>query len=844
MRGLRLPALAFAVVLALAGLTTFLVLRSSAETPGSAPANTREFLRMMDARYAPLETAAPSETRGTGFKPYHRYKWFVENRLDAATSDEIPGARWQAWEQMTRLEQQYGTRSETWFSLGPINVAGRCLAIAVHPTDPNTAYAGFASSGLWKTTDGGTTWTPLGDNLPTLAIGCIKIDPENPDRMWMGTGEGWGNTDAIHGVGLLASTDAGATWNQTGYSYGMNTGRDVFAIDYNPATGTLVLGADNGLWRSTDGGATFTQLYTLGQWKDVKMKPGSTSVWYACSHQGPEFGFFRSTDDGATWTNQTNGTPTTGVNNNRFAVTPANPELILWGIAKTDGSMLGLWKSTNGGDSFTQVNTGNPNQYGGQGWYDLTISIDPQDANKVFGGGVDFYHSFDGGSTFQIYAAYVHVDHHAVAWSPSNPTQFWIGSDGGVWRSNDSGATFQDRNSGLTTLQFYAVNQSDTMPTRALGGTQDNGTYLYNNNLNWTYILGGDGFFTEVDRLRPDTLYAEIYYGNHHRSVNGGATMLPKNSGIGEQGPWSTPTHMDYANPAIIWTAHNTKIYRTTNSMGSWTFMNNPTGLGGGRSINQCRAFPNNVVVIGGSKVWLTTDNGSTWNDRTSGMITQNTMSDVAVDPNDPNIMVVTCQTYSATIPQVRRTTDQGLTWTAIDAGLPDEPANTIEIDPQHPTWYFIGTDLGVYISFDSGANWQPFNTGLPHVVVSDLRIQNTARVLRAGTHGRGMWEVDISGLGPTSVEPHPTVQAITLRVLGNPASDHTVLRYGIRSPGQVRLGLYDLQGRLVRSLVDRFEYPILNSIDVDLRGLPSGVYFARLQANGTEASQKVTVRR
>lgn len=833
----RLKSLARALGLGVCALGAWLSL------PTAEALSTREYFDVMDRQYEHL-TGAPGEvTRGTGFKPYQRFRWFAQNRLDPATGSMTPGARWGAYQQMKELEAQYGTRSETWFSLGPVNVAGRCLAIEVHPTDPDIVYAGFASGGIWKTTDAGTTWTPLGDYLPTLSVGAIEIDLDNPDRIWIGTGEGWGNVDAVHGVGVLVSTDGGTTFEPTGFNYEMSSGRDVYELEHNPTTGTLMVAADNGLWRSTDGGTSFTQLYSSGQWTDVELKPGSSTVMYASSHSWADFGFYRSIDDGATWERITNGTPTTLVQNNRFALTPDNPEVVYWAICRGTDNM-GIWKSTDGGTSFSNVFNGN--HYGGQGWYDLTVDVDPLDENHVFSGGVYYYRSTNGGTSFAEHAGNVHVDFHAGAWSPSDPTHFWVGSDGGVWQSTNSGLGFADRNTGLTTLQFYAVNHADSMPTRALGGTQDNGTYLYNNSLNWTYILGGDGFFTEVDRQNPNTLYGELYYGTHYRSLDGGVHMYPKNTGITEQGPWSTPTHMDFVNPATIWTAHNTKIYRTTNSMSQWVYMNNPTGLGGGRAIHQCRAHPEVVVVCGGSKVWLTTDNGTTWIDRTSGLITTNTISDVHVHPTDPNIIVLTLQTYSSTVHQVYRTVDQGLHWEPIDATLPDEPANTIEIDPQHPTWYFLGTDLGVYVSFDAGGSWLPFNTGLPHVVVSDLRIHDSARLLRAGTHGRGLWEVDISNLSASAVDDdgRVAVQPLALRIYGNPAADQVTIRYGLRAAGQATLGIFDLEGREVRALVDRFEQPIVGHVDVDVSGLPNGVYFARLSANGAERTEKLIIQR
>jgi len=832
-----------APVVALAALA---IVFSPASVPAAEPwtkLTTRAWLDQMSERYAPLEDFPPQATRGTGFKPFHRYKWLVEPRLNPETGDMDPGARWKAYEELRRMEAAYGTRSETWFNVGPVNVAGRCLAIEIHPTNPNIVYAGFASSSIWKTTDGAATWTPLDDYLPTLAISAIEIDTSDPDRIWIGTGEGWGNVDAVHGVGVLVSTDAGATWGTTGLDWALSQGRDVFELEYNPATGTLMAATGSGLWRSTDQGATFTQIDAQGDWKDIELKRGSSSVMFASVNSHPAPGFYISTDDGATWTRTTTGAPTT-LGNHRFALTDADPNLILWAIATSNGTQQGIWKSTDGGASFAQV-FGNGNHYSNQGWYDLTIEIHPTNPNNCWSGGVNFYRSTNGGTGWTQFAPSIHVDHHATAFAPSNPNIFYVGSDGGVWRSTNGGSSFVDVNAGLVTMQFYAINHAETNPALALGGTQDNGTWRYNNSGSWAYVLGGDGFQCEIDRVNPSYMYAELYYGEHYASTNGGSNFVPRNSGITEDGLWETPTHMDFSNPSIIWTAHNTKIFRTTNRMGSWTWMNNPAGLGGGRNIHQCRNHPEVLVVVGGSRVWVTTDTGATWTNKTGSLVTLNAISDVHCHPDDPNTWVITVASYSTQTHQVFKTTDAGTTWVAIDDGLPEEPANTIEIDPLNPDWYFIGTDLGVYWSPNAGASWVPFNTGLPHVVVDDLRIHSPARLLHAGTHGRGMWEVDISGLGVESAEdPRPAVEPVTLRIFGNPATDRVTLRYGTRRPGQVRLALYDVQGRLVKPLLDEQTYGYLGALDVDVTDLPAGVYFARLSAQGSEVSQKLVIER
>ncbi len=801
---------------------------------------TREYFQRMDEVYKDYMDKRPSEvsTSGTGFKPYMRYKWFTERRLNP-DGNMTPGARWEAFQELQEMVAERGRVDETWFCLGPTNVAGRCLAVEVHPEDSETIYAGFASSGIWKSVDFGTTWIPLDDLLPTLAISAIEIDVNNPDRIWIGTGEGWNNIDAVHGVGLLVSNDAGATWETTGLSYPISQGHDQFEIEHNPTTGTLVVAQENGLYRSTDDGETWTQVET-GSWRDVELKRGSSTTMFACRTQQ---GFYVSNDDGATWTKTTAGTPTTGLGNMRFALTDINSNAIYWAI-DSGSSMKGIWKSSDGGSSFSQVYYPGTNHYGSQGWYDLTIAVDPQDGNRVWSGGIQLHRSTNGGVSFTQIASNVHVDHHATFWDPSSPDFMWIGTDGGVYRSTNSGNGFSDRNSGLITLQYYAMNHSMTLPTRAIGGTQDNGTWVYNNSTFHSYVLGGDGFQCEIDYANEQTVYAELYFGDHYRSLTGGGGMSSINTGITVNGPWETPTHMDISDPHTLWTGHNGRMYKTTNRGDSW-YQTTGSFTGTQMGIHQSLNNPEVVVAVTSSRVYVSTDYGETWEDRTNGMMTSGRIADVHCHPDDPNTFVVALTTYSATIPQLYKTDDQGATYYAIDTGLPNEPMNTIEIDPSNPNWYFVGSDLAVYVSFEGGTGWVPMNVGLPHVVIEDIRLHDSSRFLRAGTHGRGMWELDISGLVPTAVDAADvTVEPLTLRVLGNPVSERATIHFGIREAGHIRLGLYDVSGRLVRLIADRSADPVVDNVDVDLGGLPGGVYFARLDANGASISKKLVLTR
>ena len=831
------------MTLTVVGLTLLAPVASA--NPSDQAATTREYLEETERYYRDyLPNWEPATIKSTGLKPFMRYKSFMEQRL-GNLDDLEPLSRWKAWERLELMRAEANRATlPTWFSLGPTNLAGRILAIEVDPSNGNIVYAGSASGGLWKSVDSGVNWTPMTDHLASLAVSCIEIDADNPSTIWIGTGEGWGNVDAVHGVGILKSTDGGVTWGPTGYTATLNLNRDVFELEYNEATGVLMAACDNGLFRSTDGGLNFSEPMPLGVWNDVELKKGSTSILFAAARNwNNNSGMYRSTDDGLTWTRLTNGIPTTGIGNNRIALTDADPQMIYW-VNDIAGNGVNYYRSTDGGDSWSFRSTGNHEN--GQGWYDLTLVVDPADAQRVFAGGVAFRRSTNGGSTWGIIANNMHVDHHATAVDPNDPSILWAGSDGGVYRSTNSGSTFVSRNTALVTSQFYAMSLSWSDPNRSFGGLQDNGTWRYQGSSNFANVLGADGFECEVGYTDGNLVLAEIQFGSHFRSTVGGSNMVSANSGITEQGPWQTPTHMDYSDQNTIWTAHTSRIYRSTNGGASWGTVHTG-GLGtGGRSLDQSLNNPDRVYLVTGALLLKSTDHGVTWANSGGTFTSGNSITDVAVHPDDPDIVLVTLGTYVSTWARVQKTTDGGVTWTDITGNLPGEGAQSIAIDYDNPDTYYLGTDLGVYVSFNAGDTWVPFDVGLPNVVCDDVRWHPDG-FLRVATHGRGMWELDLSTLDPSSVDQlpsEPRIDPLTMRVLTNPAADHTSIRYGVREAGPARMALYDATGRFVRTLMDEYVEAEVDFVDVDLSGLKAGVYFARMDSNGASVSRKLVVKR
>ncbi|MEZ4650485.1 MAG: T9SS type A sorting domain-containing protein [Candidatus Eisenbacteria bacterium] len=803
--------------------------------------STRDYLEQMERHFQEtLPDFRPETVKGTGFKQFQRIKWLVEPRLGDG-DDLIPGARWDAWEVLRDMEEnQNRANVPTWFNLGPTNVAGRTLAIEVRPDDSNTVFTGTASGGLWKSVDRGATWTPMTDLLPSLAVGAIEIDADNPDHMWIGTGEGWGG-DFVHGIGVLESWDGGVEWGYTGMRYDVAEGRDIFELEYNEATGTLLCGADNGLFRSTDNGQTWTEPMELGQWKDVELKAGSTDTYFACAHGFADAGVYRSTDDGVTWTKLGGGLPVDGIANCRLAVTKADPEVIYWSVIR--GSNKEIHRSTDGGDTWTLRST----QDATQGWYNLGLVVSPTDPDYVFSNGVRCYRSLDGGTSWTQWAGNVHVDHHATAIDPSDDNAIWLGSDGGCFLSTNGGTSFFSRNAGLVTLQLYAINHGYSDLNFAAGGTQDNGTWRYTGTSSFGSILGGDGFECEVGRTSSSIVWAEIYYGEHYRSTNGGSGMAWANTGITETGPWQTPTHMDYGDDNTLWTGHNSMIFKTTTGGNPWYATSIDNGLGGGRAIAQSWGEQDYLAACGGTRIFVSSDHGETFT-QVANPSTANTISDIAIHPTDPNVMFVTADTYSSSVGKVHKTTDGGATWVDYTHNLPGEPCNTIIFRHDNPDWVFVGTDLGVYASFNGGDVWVPFNVGLPHVVCTDLRWHPDG-YLRVGTYGRGLWEVDLATVEPSDVDgaaAPEVVQPLTMRINGNPATDGatTTVRFGLRQAGHVDLGLYDASGRRVREIWSGDHDARVDFVPVETSDLAAGIYFVRMDANGHTASEKLVIER
>ncbi len=843
---------AFRAVTAVAVLTTAVLPPSFADEPVGLDRMAQWFQEHPEQRSRP----------SSGWKPFQRAVWFAEthgavNGADAARlrRDAFAAAR-------ARIDA--APRGAGWFAAGPAEFSGRALAIDFHPLDPSTVFVGTASGGLWKTTDGGATWIPTTDDLPTLAVGGVCVLASDPDVVLIGTGEGTGVGFVtaglgIFGIGLLKSTDGGLTWGPTSLTYPRSGPHGFNIIVDNPTTGTVLAAANDGLWRSSDEGDTWTRVLDDGNFFDVKWKPGDPSTVYVSKGRDPflhsqnDNGVFVSTDDGLTFTLAGFGQPDGSlIGNTRIAVTVADPEVIYAHyVSRTSQRTLGIYRSTDGGASWLLRHDAT-NMTGGQGWYNCVIAADPNDADRVITGGVALYVSDDGGRSYTDLNGDVpfgddtapHWDNHAIAYEPGSTSTLWIATDGGTWRSTDDGATWSEARDGIMSYQFYDICVAQSDPFFAMGGTQDNGIPGRTGLDTWFHsTLVADGMVCNVHPTIGTTVYAEWQNGNHVVSHDGGQTWAPNRNGITGAGSWITPVDIDLSDGSRLFTSTSDGIFRTTNGGGVWSRV--ASHLAKWISIS---AADGDVVwtVHPESGLYVTTDGGTTWTPRGSVPEPLGLVTKVAGHPTEPGTAFVTYSGYGTGGPHVVTTSNFGVTWTDVTGDLPDQPANTFIVDPARPGDWYVGTDTGVWTSSDAGSSWIPYGVGLTMAVVTDLEVRRPDRKLVAGTYGRAMWETTLPEVVGVADAPTLAERVLLLdRPHPLPAREGVTLRFAARADGAATLAIYDVQGRVVdRVVVNARADGVIRMTRWDASAVAPGVYFAVLEAGGHRITRRVVIDR
>jgi hypothetical protein len=683
-----------------------------------------------------------------------------------------------------------------WLPIGPRPIddfgyayAGRITALAVHPTSPGTVYAGAAQGGVWKTTDAGATWTALTDGQDSLATGAITLDPSNPNVVYVGTGEANQACDAYFGIGILKSTDAGATWAKIGGTTFQDT--SIAKIVVHPTTSTTLWVAtgsgaagfacygkypSTGVFKSTNGGANWTQVLGSAQTgfnsgvHDLVIAPGSPDTLYAAANQS---GVWKSVNGGTFWAKLGGGLPTTDVGRIDLAIDPSNANVLYAVVeAYSTGTQLGTWKSTNAGGTwsplpkpsgschywnFQDLCTWTGSTYG-QCWYDLALEV--QSGGTVWMGGVAFFNSTTAGASWtDVCPESLHVDHHAIAFGSDG--RVWVGNDGGVWSTADGGATWDNRNANLQIAQFYPGASIDPSNyNRAIGGTQDNGTAEFNGGTTWPTLTGGDGASTAIDRSSPaSTWYTSYQYLNILKTSDGGVTYTDAVNGLTDANTdaayFISPFVMCPGDSNVLIAGSN-NVWRTNDGAGLWA-TNSPDPIAGGSKV-LALAFAGSgtsapcdtyAAGMGNGQVFRTVDAGATWGNVT-GPFGGRAVNDVAYDPANRDVLYVALSGFGG--PHLYKTTNLSAatpSWSAIDAGIPDMPINAVLVDPETSTVVYAGSDLGLFKSVDGGATWALQLNGIPKLAIYDLVADATTRALVAFTHGRGAFRLNVPCTAP-----------------------------------------------------------------------------------------------
>lgn len=688
-----------------------------------------------------------------GFSQYKRWESFMAPRVYPNGERFDPSL---AYRENDKYRKQFNStmNAGNWTLIGPITSiptnggAGRLNFVRFEPGNSNTIYVGSPAGGLWKSTDGGATWSSNTDQISQV-IGCtdIAIDPTNVNTMYLATGDG--DAGDTYTVGILKTTDGGQNWNTTGLSFYMANTRQISRVLIDPTnTNTILVASSAGIFRSTDAGVTFT-LVQAGGFKDMEFKPGDSNILYA---SGTEF--FRSTNNGQTWSKITSGfAPATALSRMAIAVSDndGNYVYVLAAEVAPDYGFEGIYKSTNSGASFSKVVTTSPgNVLGwdsnggdtdGQGWYDLAFAASPGNKDEIVVGGVNIWRSTNGGTSFTLNAhwtasgaPYVHADIHDLVYENSNT--YFAGCDGGIFRADNGGSSWIDLSNGLQIGQMYGFGQSTTNPSLLLQGWQDNGTNRYNGT--WQRVMGGDGMLCFIDWNNDQNMWGSQYEGSLNRSTNGGASWSSAVGNINEVGAWVTPWSQDPINAGTIYAGFN-NLWKSTNGGGSWTKISNFSGTAVTMTTFTVSSANNQVIWVsrpGG--LFKTSNGGTSWAQITN--VPPGTITSIACSNTDPNKAWITYSGFNNNN-KVFQTTDQGVSWTNLSGSIPNIPINCIISQNNSNDVLYIGTDVGAFYKDATSTIWQPFSNGLPNVIVSQLAINYTSNTIRASTYGRGMWE-------------------------------------------------------------------------------------------------------
>ncbi len=812
---------------------------------------------------------------------FRRLEWFYRPRMNEQGIFPRDFIEMQKQNEKLKMASFPDTSGNRWTNLGPVGVdfsndtmvrqwgvvSGRVRGLAIHPQNPDIVYAGAGGGGIWKSTNGGQSWTDKSNGLNMLTFGSISIDPFNPDIIYAGTGEYmWRETERFYcGDGLYKSTNGGENWTKIGAAFGSVT--HISSVKVSPHNPNLIMVANTenmqgampnyGIWRSADAGLTWAKTLEIKGVYDLAFHPADTSLVYAVSGDyQSQGGFLVSADAGLTFHQSNTGLPATElIGRIQFDISKSDPDylyvLIHNTIPVSGGMTTCAYKSINGGASWSQISEGvNIAGAADQGWYDLCIAINPLDPNNVFIGNMELSRSVDGSAFTFIrdpnapgggnspYDSYTHVDHHIIRFAPSDPSVMYVGCDGGVFRSANGGQTFHTANNGINSIQLYRVASHNTNPDVIYAGSQDNGFSSTKNRGLTSYALNVlcDGTECFMDYSNSDIIFFAAIIGQFFRSSDGGLTWKeivppPDNyDSLAFIAPyWQHPT-----NPDIIYGCTKQRLRKSVDKGNTWTYTTS-TGIVSTPiySAAQSPVDPDHIMVAsryGTTSLVRSSDGGITWDDITGnlGSLSGGFFMRLHADPFNGNTFYLMKNSYSGAL--LLKTTDFGTSWTDLTSDLPKVSINDMFIDTANAGVIYIANDFGVYRTTDNGGSWARFGNGLPFIPVLDFSCfsHSGTRLLRVATFGRGVFEYDLNKTQGVE-ESHSGLAA--LHAWPNPVSGRLWVDIPAISPDRCTLSLVSVRGSEVASL-PVYTTGVQCRTSMDVSGLQPGCYLLVFKGN------------
>jgi photosystem II stability/assembly factor-like uncharacterized protein len=771
------------------------------------------------------------------------------------------------------------------------NGMGRINCITFEPGSSTTYYVGVAQGGVWKTADNGNTYTPLTDNLPITRISDICIDPSNTNTIYISVCDfeyiGFGlylngrKRNTHYGLGVYKTTDGGTTWIPTGLSFQLTNGDAslIRKILVDPTNSNKVVACGvSGMYKSQDAGTTWTKVLDSLMW-DLQQDPVfpntlyAASGWVLNSNTGAA-AIYKSVDFGSSWTMLNTGIPLTDtVQRVKLAIASSDPSTIYAAATDVYGGLHGIYKTTDAGANWNlQYNALNllewdeGNNSGGQGNYDLGLLVNPTDKNILYIGGVNMWSSNDGAATFDpvghwttSYGPSLHADIHFITQQPLTG-YYYVACDGGLWRTSTiTPQTWNDAlsgnlwptqwtqvNDGMQISSFYRISSSKTSTGEIIAGAQDNSS-LYFDGTNWNSIIGGDGMDNYIDTAFMGSLIGSSQYGNFEQSFDGGMNTFWINPNVnGEYGEWTTPLTADYKNYGSLYCGFGNVVKSEDNGT-SWSFISSfafdPQYQ---NEISALAVSPANANYVYAARrvryeysipgsLWKTTDGGGTWTDITAGLPDSLYYTSTDAGENNPDELYVSMAGLQNGT-KVFKTTDGGVTWTNISFNLPNIPVNCVKVIPGTND-VMAATDIGVWVYSNASTTWVNQSGGLPNVIVSDIEFNRAANKIYICTFGRGIWATDMDVFLSVKKEAE-SASLFSLYPTANYGNFHIGIPKNKNISGEkVTVEIVDVKGRSVW-----FEtYSSQNEISIQFQGA-TGLYFAKIQCGRNYEVKKFIV--